>query len=61
MPLEITLPQTAKAEGSKGYVLVVDDELDIREGLELLLTTEGYSVDLAQNAAEGIHKMETKG
>ncbi len=51
MPLEITLPETEKAQGGKGYVLVVDDELDIREGLELLLTSEGYSVDLAQNGA----------
>jgi DNA-binding NtrC family response regulator len=61
MPLEISLPETTKAEAGKGYVLVVDDELDIREGLELLLTSEGYAVDLAQNGAEGIHKMETKG
>src|SRR5438874_10556926 len=58
MPLEITLPQTSKAEASKGYVLVVDDELDIREGLELLLISEGYAVDLAQNGTEGLHKME---
>src|SRR5439155_814502 len=61
MPLEMTASQASKAGSSKGYVLVVDDELDIREGLELLLSTEGYSVDLAQNAAEGVHKMETKG
>jgi len=35
----------------KGHVLVIDDEADIRESLETLLTLEGYSVDLAQNAA----------
>jgi len=44
---------------SKGKVLVVDDELDIREGLEMLLTTEGYSVDLAQNGTEGLQKLES--
>ena len=60
MPLELTIPQTA-ASGAKGNVLVVDDEADIREGLELLLTSEGYAVDLAQNGVEGIHRMETRG
>jgi len=45
---------------SKGKVLVVDDELDIREGLEFLLTSEGYSVELAQNGTEGIQKMEAR-
>jgi DNA-binding NtrC family response regulator len=39
-------------------VLVIDDELDIREGLELLLTTEGYTADLAVNATEGLLKFE---
>ncbi len=44
---------------ARGTVLVVDDESDIREGLELLLTSEGYSVELAQNATEGLRKMES--
>jgi len=43
---------------SRGSVLVVDDEQDIRESLELLLSTEGYSVSLAQNAAEGLARLE---
>src|SRR5438445_12587748 len=43
---------------AKGKVLVVDDESDIRESLELLLMSEGYSVELAQNATEGLQKME---
>ncbi len=42
-------------------MLVIDDEADIREGLELLLTSEGYSVDLAQNGTEGLHKLEDRG
>ncbi len=57
MPLEMTVPFTKTIE-SKGKVLVIDDEADIREGLELLLTSEGFSVDLAQNATEGLHKLE---
>src|SRR5579863_6968242 len=46
---------------TRGRVLVIDDEADIREGLELLLTTEGYSVELAQNGTEGLLKMEAHG
>src|SRR6202023_2795849 len=46
---------------TKGAILVVDDEADIRESLEALLGLEGYSVDLAQNAAEGLHKLENRG
>lgn len=46
---------------TKGNVLVIDDESDIRESLEVLLGSEGYAVDLAQNAAEGLHKMESRG
>jgi DNA-binding NtrC family response regulator len=51
----------ATAPGSRGRVLVVDDESDIRESLEALLSMEGYSVDLAQNAVEGLHRMESRG
>jgi len=44
---------------TRGKVLVIDDEVDIREGLELLLTTEGYTAEVAHNGTEGIHKLET--
>ena len=56
----MTAPQFTVPE-PKGRVLVVDDELDIRESLEILLSSEGYSVDQAQNAAEGLQKMEISG
>jgi len=49
----ITMAARDKAPASKGRVLVVDDEAEIRESLEALLDLEGYQVDLAQNAAEG--------
>ncbi|HEY1240369.1 MAG TPA: sigma-54 dependent transcriptional regulator [Bryobacteraceae bacterium] len=52
---------TTTAIDTKGNVLVVDDESDIRESLGVLLGTEGYAVDLAQNAAEGLHKMASRG
>jgi len=42
----------------KARILVVDDEVDIRESLETLLDLEGYQVDLAQNATEGLKKIE---
>jgi DNA-binding NtrC family response regulator len=55
----MTAPQVTVSE--KGHILVIDDEADIREGLELLLGSEGYQVDLAQNGAEGLHKIGTRG
>src|ERR1700745_1201399 len=44
---------------SKRRILVVDDETDIRESLELLLTGENYDVHLAENATTGLQKWET--
>jgi DNA-binding NtrC family response regulator len=44
---------------TKGRILVVDDEVDIRESLEALLDLEGYQVDLAPNATEGLKKIES--
>ena len=52
----MSAPQTSPV--AKGKILVIDDELDIREGLELLLTSEGYAVELAQNGSEGLEKLE---
>jgi DNA-binding NtrC family response regulator len=45
---------------SRGRILVVDDEVEIREGLEALLDMEGYQVDLAENAGEGERKLELR-
>jgi len=42
----------------KGRILVVDDEADIRESLEILLSAEGYTIDLAQNGGEGLRRAE---
>src|ERR1035438_9842674 len=52
-------PQTLSSP-PKGKILVVDDELDIREGLYDLLTLEGgYTVELAHNGTQGIQKIES--
>jgi DNA-binding NtrC family response regulator len=58
----MTAPQSSAVVtgvANKGRILVIDDEQDIREGLELLLVTEGYSVELAQNGTEGLQKLES--
>ena len=38
---------------SKGSILVVDDESEIREGLELLLNMEGYATSSAETGEAG--------
>ena len=51
-------PDVTDAPASRGHILVVDDEPDIRESLELLFSSEGYRVTLAPNALEGIRCFE---
>jgi DNA-binding NtrC family response regulator len=41
----------------KGSILVIDDEAEIREGLELLLKTEGYQVSMAETAQSGLARL----
>jgi DNA-binding NtrC family response regulator len=53
------LPPDEPASFPKGRILVVDDEADIRESLETLLCLEGYTVELAQNGAEGLRRAES--
>src|ERR1044072_9639840 len=42
---------------SKGAILFVDDESEIREGLELLLRSEGYGVSSAETGESGLGKL----
>jgi len=44
----------------EGSILVVDDEAEIREGLELLLTSEGYSVSSAESGEAGLARLEAQ-
>ena len=37
-------------------ILVIDDEADIRESLDALLSQDGYAVDLAESGTEGLRK-----
>jgi DNA-binding NtrC family response regulator len=55
LPADIIAPETS----FRGRVLVIDDEPDIRESLEALLSSENYRVELAFNATEGLKKLET--
>ncbi len=43
----------------RSRILVIDDEADIRESLELLLSMENYQVELAVNGADGLAKFES--
>jgi DNA-binding NtrC family response regulator len=52
------LPADRLGSPSQRRILVIDDEADIRESLELLLTGENYAVDLAENATQGLQKFE---
>ena len=40
-----------------GSILVIDDEAEIREGLELLLSSEGYSVSSAETGESGLARL----
>src|SRR5438552_8582702 len=42
----------------KGIVLIIDDEEEIRESIEMLLTSEGLSTDTAADGEEGLKKIE---
>jgi DNA-binding NtrC family response regulator len=53
------LPADRIGAPERRRILVIDDEADIRESLELLLTGENYNVDLADNATSGMQKFES--
>jgi DNA-binding NtrC family response regulator len=42
----------------KGFILIIDDEEEIRESIEVLLTSEGLMVDTASTGEEGLKKIE---
>src|SRR5580692_4954687 len=51
-------PPPGKQCMPKGSILVVDDEAEIREGLELLLDSEGYQVATAGTGDAGLARLE---
>jgi signal transduction histidine kinase len=46
---------------SKARILVIDDELGIREGCRRALSPHGYEVVVAENGAAGLRKMREEG
>src|SRR5260221_10077373 len=59
-PSTLSSPRSGKQSMPKGSILVVDDESEIREGLELLLSSEGYGVSSAGTAEAGLAKLEER-
>jgi DNA-binding NtrC family response regulator len=53
------LPADRISAPERKRILVIDDEADIRESLELLLTAEDYTVELAETATIGLRKLES--
>lgn len=56
------MPENAAEDSNastRGRILIVDDEADIRESLSTLLELENYQVDMAVNGTDGIRRMET--
>jgi DNA-binding NtrC family response regulator len=51
-------PLQKKQSMPKGSILVVDDEAEIREGLQALLTSESFDVTLAETGAAGLQQIE---
>ena len=57
-PAVMTLPADEHADVVGAVVVGIDDETDIREALELLLTGWGYDAVVAGSAVEAIAKLE---
>jgi DNA-binding NtrC family response regulator len=51
----LTRPRTDAAKG--GSILIIDDEVAIRESLETLLEFEGYSVQSAETGEDGLTRL----
>jgi DNA-binding NtrC family response regulator len=52
-------PDVLTEDAARGRILVIDDEPDIRDSLEALLSSENYRVELAANATEGLKRLES--
>ena len=48
------------ARGPIGKILVIDDELSIREVLSNILMAEGFAVETAEDGEQGINKLESE-
>jgi len=50
-------PPTDLSSRSEGTLLIIDDEMAIRESLETLLSMEGYTVEVAASGEEGLARV----
>ncbi len=53
----LTNASSSSESGAGARILVIDDEAGIRESLEVLLTLEGYSVEMAIDGEKGLEKL----
>ena len=42
------------------HILIVEDDKEIREGIEIYLKNQGYSVTQAADGIEGLQKIESE-
>src|ERR1700753_1847815 len=56
-PLNLSAPSPSITSPNAG-ILVIDDEAGIRESLEVLLTLEGYTVEMAIDGEAGLRMLE---
>src|SRR4029077_7513765 len=59
-PSTLSFPRSGKQSMPKGSILVIDDESEIREGMERVLTTEGYCCSTAGTGQSGLAKLEER-
>src|SRR4051812_25971320 len=50
-------PRADVSSRPEGTVLIIDDEMAIRESLETLLSMEGYTVEVAASGEEGLARV----
>jgi len=55
LPLQ---PSASVSSDTAARILVIDDEAAIRESLEVLLTLEGYSVQLTIDGEDGLRALD---
>src|SRR5256885_10344212 len=49
--------QRVEPSVAQGSILIIDDEMSIRESLETLFAMEGYNVETADHGEEGLAKL----
>ena len=56
--VDLSLSANANTSAPDARILVIDDEAAIRESLEVLLTLEGYTVDMATEGESGLKMID---